>query len=63
MTDYKIVSPEMYAAVDSMSAAARRLNSVFSASYVTDVSLLMVKSLSDELETANRQIRRLARAA
>jgi hypothetical protein len=36
---------------------------VFSASYVTDASLLMVKNLSDELETANRQIRRLARAA
>jgi len=63
MTDYKTVSPEMHAAVDSMSAAARRLNTVFAASYVTDASLLLVKNLSDELETANRQIRRLARAA
>jgi hypothetical protein len=63
MTDYKTVSLEMHAAVDSMSAAARRLNTVFAASYVTDASLLMVKNLSDELEQANRQIRRLARAA
>jgi len=63
MTNYKTVSPEMHAAVGTMSAAARRLNSVFAASYVTDASLLLVKNLSDELETANRQIRRLARAA
>jgi len=63
MTNYKTVSPEMHAAVDSVSAAARRLNTVFAASYVTDASLLLVKNLSDELETANRQIRRLARAA
>lgn len=63
MTDYKTVSPEMHAAVGTMSAAARRLNSVFSASYVTDASLLLVKNLSDELEQANRQIRRLARVA
>ena len=62
MTDYKTVSPEMHAAVSEMSAAARRLNSVFSASYVTDASLLMVKNLSAELEQANRQIRKLARA-
>lgn len=62
MTEYKTVSPEMHAAIGSMSAAARRLNSVFSASYVTDASLLLVKNLSDELETANRQIRKLARA-
>jgi len=53
----------MHAAVSEMSAAARRLNSVFSASYVTDASLLMVSNLSAELEQANRQIRRLARAA
>jgi len=63
MTDYKTVSPEMHDAIDSMSAAARRLNTVFAASYVTDASLLLVKNLSDELETANRQIRKLARAA
>jgi len=63
MTEYKTVSPEMHAAVCTMSAAARRLNSVFAASYVTDASLLLVKNLSDELEQANRQIRRLARAA
>lgn len=63
MTEYKTVSPEMHAAVGTMSAAARRLNSVFAASYVTDASLLLVKNLSDELEQANRQIRRLARAA
>lgn len=63
MTNYKTVSPEMHAAVDTMSAAARRLNSVFAASYVTDASLLLVKNLSDELEQANRQIRRLARVA
>ena len=63
MTNYKTVSPEMHAAVGTMSAAARRLNSVFAASYVTDASLLLVKNLSDELETANRQIRKLARVA
>ena len=63
MTDYKTVSPEMRAAVSEMSATARRLNSVFSASYVTDASLLMVSNLSAELEMANRQIRRLARVA
>ena len=63
MTEYKTVSPEMHAAVGTMSAVARRLNSVFAASYVTDASLLLVSNLSAELEQANRQIRKLARVA
>ena len=60
---YKTVSPEMHAAVSTLSAAARRLNSVFSASYVTPASLSLVQNLSTELELANRQIRKLARSA
>jgi hypothetical protein len=63
MTNYKTVSPEMHAAVCEMSAAAHRLNTVFAASYVTPASLLTVKTLSAELEEANRQIRKLARFA
>ena len=62
ITEYKTISPEMRAAISTMSAAARRLNSVFSSSYVTEASLSAVKSLSDELEAANRKIRKLARA-
>jgi hypothetical protein len=53
----------MHAAVSTMSAVARRLNSVFSASYVTPASLSLVQNLSTELELANRQIRKLARSA
>jgi len=60
---YKTVSPEMHAAVSTMSAVARRLSSVFSASYVTPTSLSLVQNLSTELELANRQIRKLARSA
>jgi len=60
---YKTVSPEMHAAVSTMSAVARRLNSMFCASYVTPASLSLVQNLSTELELANRQIRKLARSA
>jgi len=62
ITEYKTISPEMRAAISTMSAAARRLNSVFSSSYVTEASLSAVNSLSDELEAANRKIRKLAHA-
>ena len=60
---YKTPSPQLNDAVSEMSVAARRLNTVFAASYVTPASLSLVQNLSMELELANRRIRKLARSA
>lgn len=60
---YKTLSPQLNDAVSEMSVAACRLNTVFSASYVTPASLSLVQNLSMELELANRRIRKLARSA
>jgi hypothetical protein len=61
-TKYEAISPEMRAAVSAMASAAQRLSSVFSASFVTDTNLLLVKKLSADLEMANLQIRNLTYA-
>ena len=60
---YKTPSPQLNDAVSEMSVAARRLSTVFAASYVTPASLSLVQNLSMELELANRRIRKLARSA
>lgn len=63
LTAYKTVSREMHEAVSGVSVAANRLKTIFSASYTTPASLLLVQKLSMDLELANRRLRKLSRRA